>query len=107
MLWVASCLLAIGNGVLNPSLSALITQSAGPNERGAISGAQQSLGSLARIIAPPINNTLVAMNTAIPFVSSAVLMSVGFLLALRLRPLQPSMYPVDIPTGSPADADPE
>jgi len=105
-IWVASCFLAIGNGVLNPSLSALITQSAGPNERGAISGSQQSLGSLARIVAPPINNTLVAMNTAVPFVSSAVLMSVGFLLALRLAPLQPSLYPVDIP-GGPAHTDPE
>ena len=96
MLWVASCLLAIGNGVLNPSLSALITQSARPNERGTISGAQQGLGSLARIVAPPINNTLVAMNTAIPFVSSAVLMGIGFLLALRLRPLLSSLPP-DLP----------
>jgi len=101
-LWVASCLLAIGNGVLNPSLSALITQSAGPNERGAISGAQQSLGSLARIIAPPINNSLVEMNTATPFLSSAVLMSIGFLLALRLRPMQPSLYPVELKSGSTA-----
>jgi multidrug resistance protein len=99
-LWIISCLLSIGNGVLNPSLSALITQSAGPNERGTISGAQQGLGSLARIIAPPINNTLVAMNTAIPFVSSAVLMGIGFLLSLRLRPLLSSSLPADLPTGS-------
>jgi DHA1 family tetracycline resistance protein-like MFS transporter len=105
-LWVASCFLAIGNGVLNPSLSALITQSAGPNERGAISGAQQSLGSLARIVAPPINNTLVAMNTAVPFVSSAALMSVGFLLALRLQPLQSLSPSAEIP-GGPAQTHPE
>lgn len=100
MIWVASCLLSVGNGVLNPSLSALITQSAGPNERGAISGAQQSLGSLARIIAPPINNSLVAMNTAVPFLSSAFLMSIGFVLSLRLRPIQaaPAAY-VEQPTG--------
>ncbi|MCW3100851.1 MAG: Arabinose efflux permease [Chthonomonadaceae bacterium] len=106
ILWVVSCFLSIGNGVLTPSLSALITQSAGPNERGTISGAQQSLGSLARIIAPPINNSLVAMNTAVPFVSSAALMSMAFLLALRLRPLQPTTYPVDIASG-PTTADVE
>ncbi len=100
MLWVASCFLAIGSGVLNPSLTALIMQSAGPNERGAISGAQQSLGSLARIVAPPINTTLVAMNTAVPFVTSAVLMSMGFLLALRLRPLKSLLPAVEIPNRS-------
>lgn len=83
---LAACI-AIGNGVLNPSLSALITQSAGPQERGMLSGAQQGLGSLARIIAPPINNTLVQVNTGIPFFSSAVLMCVAFGLALRLKPL--------------------
>ncbi|MCW3053642.1 MAG: Arabinose efflux permease [Chthonomonadales bacterium] len=106
LLWVASCFLAVGNGVLNPSLSALIMQGVRPNERGTVSGAQQSLGSLARIIAPPINTSLVAMNTAIPFVSSAVLMSIGFLLALRLRPLQPSLSPVELKSGS-AHPDPE
>ena len=52
-----------------------------------LSGAQQGLGSLARIIAPPINNTLIQTNTGIPFFSSAALMGVGFLLALRLKPL--------------------
>jgi multidrug resistance protein len=83
---LAACI-AIGNGVMNPSLSALITQSAGPQERGTLSGAQQGLGSLARIIAPPINNTLVQTNTGIPFFSSSVLMGVAFLLSLRLKPL--------------------
>jgi MFS family permease len=83
---LAACI-AIGNGVLNPSLNALITQSAGPQERGMLSGAQQGLGSLARIIAPPINNTMVQYNTGIPFFSSAVLMCTAFSLALRLKPL--------------------
>jgi len=83
---LAVCI-AVGNGVMNPSLSALITQSAGPQERGMLSGAQQGLGSLARIIAPPINNTLVQINTGIPFFSSAALMTVGFVLSLRLKPL--------------------
>ncbi len=80
LMWlrVLSALIAIGNGVLNPSLSSLITQTAGPNNRGAISGAQQGLGSLARIIAPPINNTLVGIWTGIPFLASAVIMSAAF-----------------------------
>ncbi len=89
LIWirVLSALIAIGNGVLNPSLSSLITQSAGPKNRGAISGAQQGLGSLARIIAPPINNGLVGVWTGIPFLASAAIMSGAFALSLRLQPL--------------------
>ena len=57
---------------MNPSLNALITKSAGPQERGTLSGAQQGLGSLARVIAPPINNYLIGVHTWIPFASSAL-----------------------------------
>ena len=81
-------LIALGNGVMGPSLNALITQSAGPQERGQLSGVQQGMGSLARVIAPPLNNTLVSINPAIPFLISSVLMSAAFLLSLRLKPLQ-------------------
>ncbi len=85
LIWLFSALIAVGSGVMNPSLNALFTKSAGPQERGMLSGAQQGLGSLARIIAPPINNALVGISTPIPFVSSAVLMSIAFGLSLRLR----------------------
>jgi multidrug resistance protein len=76
-IWILSALIAVGSGMMNPALSALITHAADPRER----------GSLARIIAPPVNNYFVGVNTAIPFVGSAVLMGVAFLLSLSLRPL--------------------
>lgn len=99
-----SAMIAVGNGVMAPSLSALITQYAGPQERGTISGAQHGLSSLSRIFAPPVNNYLVGINTAIPFYASAVLMAIAFLLSLRLRPMQvsptPEAYPV--PPAGPA-----
>ncbi len=90
---VLSALIAIGNGVVNPSLSSLITQTAGPRNRGAVSGVQQGLGSLARIVAPPINNAAVAIWTGIPFVASALIMAGAFALSARLRPIaaQPIM----------------
>jgi len=86
MTWirVLSAMIAIGNGVLNPSLSSLITQAAGPGNRGALSGTQQGLGSLARIVAPPINNTLVGIWPAIPFLASAAIMAMSFGQSLRL-----------------------
>lgn len=96
LMWlrVLSAFIAIGNGVLNPSLSSLISQTAGPKNRGAISGAQQGLGSLSRIIAPPINNALVGIWTGIPFLASAIIMGGAFVLSLRLRP-QGGAHPPD------------
>ncbi len=87
VLKLLSACIAIGNGVSNPSLSALIMQSAGKEDRGLISGAQQGLSSMARILAPPINNYFVGINTAIPFLSSAVLMGISFLYSMLLPPI--------------------
>lgn len=87
IIYLLSAGIAIGQGVMSPALSALITHSAGPQERGALSGVQQGLGSLSRILAPPINTTLVGVNTAIPFLTSSVLMAVAWVLSLRLKPL--------------------
>lgn len=87
LIWVLSAFIAVGTGIMNPPLSALITKSASPQERGTLSGAQQGLGSLARIIAPPINNSLIGVNSAIPFLASSVLMFIAFGLSLRLRDL--------------------
>jgi DHA1 family tetracycline resistance protein-like MFS transporter len=85
LIQILSVMIAVGTGVMNPSLNALITRAAGPQERGTISGAQQGLGSLARVIAPPINNFLVGFYSAIPFICSAVLMSIAFALSLSLK----------------------
>src|SRR5438477_9505400 len=87
--------------MMMPSLSALITYAAGPQERGALSGAQQGLGSLARILAPPLDNTLIGLphGTGIPFFLAAALMGISFLLSLRLRPLPHR-------TASPASTEP-
>jgi len=81
--------LAIGNGIMSPSLSSLITKYAGRHEMGAVSGAQHGLSSFARIIAPPINNSLVMVNTAIPFLLSTVMMCGAVVLSFRLREAKP------------------
>lgn len=105
---ILSAFIAIGNGILSPSLTSLITQAAGRNERGTVSGAQQGLGSLARIIAPPINNSLVAIHTGIPFLCSSVLMGIAFCLSLNLsRTKLPSSGTAPLPTGTPQNANEE
>ncbi len=91
LLWIEilAAFLAVGNGILNPCLSSLISQAAGKSNRGTILGAQQGIGSLARIIAPPINNYLVGVNSAIPFMASGCLMGVAFGLSVRLEQPRP------------------
>jgi hypothetical protein len=97
---ILSAFIALGNGILNPSLSSLISQAASKTNRGTISGAQQGIGSLARIIAPPINNTLVGVDTSIPFVISGVLMGTAISLALRLKqPVKSEDAPESVATG--------
>jgi multidrug resistance protein len=90
MLWlkVASALVAVGSGVLNPSLSSLVSQVAGANEKGSVAGVQQGLGSFARMIAPPLGTWLLQrFGSGVPFYASAALMIAGFLLSLRLSPM--------------------
>jgi MFS family permease len=82
---VLSAGIAIGNGVSSPSLSALIMQFAGNEDRGVVSGAQHGLASAARVVAPPFNNYLVGVNTMIPFLISSVLMAISFVISLTLK----------------------
>lgn len=79
-----SAALAFGNGILSPSLSSLISKYVDRNQQGAVSGAQHGLSSLARIIAPPINNSLLMVRTEIPFLASTVMMAYACFLSLRL-----------------------
>lgn len=54
MALVALTLLAVGNGITNPSLSSLASKGAAPERRGATMGIYQSAGSAARVLGPPI-----------------------------------------------------
>jgi MFS transporter, DHA1 family, tetracycline resistance protein len=50
--YVGMVLLAIGAGLVNPPLLALISGQAAEDERGAVLGVQQSSGALARVFGP-------------------------------------------------------
>jgi MFS family permease len=87
MIWlkVASVFVAAGTGILHPSLSSLTSQAAGESEKGSVMGVQQGVGSLARMVAPPLGTWLLQrFGSATPFYVSGALMLVGFLLSLGL-----------------------
>jgi MFS family permease len=56
---VVSTISSFGNGVLRPTLSSLVSQTAGPSERGVVLGLNQSLNSVAQVLAPILGGVLI------------------------------------------------
>jgi MFS family permease len=90
-LTVLSACLAIGNGMMTPSLSSMISKVADPRERGGTLGVQQGLGSLARIVAPPLGTWLLqGFGTGTPYFAASVLMGLALLLTLNIKKIPDS-----------------
>jgi MFS family permease len=58
-LLIASTFASLGNAILRPALSSLVTQAAGRGEQGVVIGVTQSLMSLAQITAPLLGGFLI------------------------------------------------
>ena len=59
LLVLAGTLAALGNGVIRPTLTSLITQEAGKQEQGVVLGITQSLMSMASIVSPIVAGLLI------------------------------------------------
>ena len=72
-----------GHGSTNPSISSLISQSAGTEDQGSILGVAQSLASLARILGPIWGGfTFDALGFQYPYLTGGLFMAVAFSLSL-------------------------
>jgi DHA1 family tetracycline resistance protein-like MFS transporter len=71
--------LALGSGLINPTLSSLISKSANDKEQGATLGMSQGLGSLARALGPFSGLMTFAIQPEFPYLAAAF---ISFLLAL-------------------------
>ena len=77
--------LAVGLGLTQPALNSLISRRAGGGEQGEVLGVTQSVGSLARIIGPPLAGYLfVDLGHSSPFLCGAITVAIAFILALNL-----------------------
>jgi MFS transporter, DHA1 family, tetracycline resistance protein len=87
---VATGLLAIGMGLLNPSVTSLVSRVAGADERGGIMGVSQAAASLARVIGPAVAGAVFTLwGREAPFYIGAVLMALVVAMAFRLpRPAE-------------------
>lgn len=86
LLLVAATILAFGNGVLRPAVTARITQVVGRDEQGTAIGISQSLGSIALILAPPTGGFLINHHQLVAWAMVAAGVSaLGFAAALGER----------------------
>jgi len=85
LLLVGAAVLAVGSGLFNPSLSALLSLSAPDDEQGGILGLGQSMSALGRVVGPAIAGLLFEWAVGLPFWLAAVLMGIMLLLSLSLR----------------------
>jgi multidrug resistance protein len=71
---VAILLICFANGMLTPTLNALISKTAPPNEQGRILGLSQSFGSLARVIGPISAGLLYHFDFRLPYIVACFMM---------------------------------
>jgi DHA1 family tetracycline resistance protein-like MFS transporter len=82
----ALCLLfiALGNGMIMPSVNALISLNTNPQSQGKTLGALQSTGALARGIGPLMAGFLYSVDFHFPYTGAALLLILSLTLAWRL-----------------------
>ncbi|MGM9988616.1 MAG: MFS transporter [Bacillaceae bacterium] len=84
---------ALGNGVIRPALSALLTKST-THGHGNTTGLLSSFDSFGRIIGPPLGGWLFSISMNLPYISGAILSVVALLLyqvyAIQTRKMKAS-----------------
>jgi MFS family permease len=89
-----AALLAIGNSISAPVLTALVSLLSPEAERGEVLGVFQSTQSLGRIIGPIIGNYLFDwVSVPAPYYVGALIMLVAFALTFKLRPTSGATIP--------------
>lgn len=74
LVFIVLFFISMGNGLISPCITSLLSQKAEKGQSGILLGVFQSLNSLARTIAPPFGGFLYDLNFAYPFIFAAVVM---------------------------------
>jgi dipeptide/tripeptide permease len=80
VLTLALALLIIGQGLLSPTLSSLLSTHASDDRRGAALGVQQAAGGLARSVGPALAGALFGLSIPLPYLVGAALAVLANLL---------------------------
>ncbi len=86
LVFVAILFTAIGNGLVTPTITGLLSQSVGPREQGRVQGGSQSVQALARVIGPAAVSVILGINDQllpVPYLSAAIalLLALGTVIA--------------------------
>ena len=85
LLWIGLLLLAVGQGIHNPSTMGLLSRLTAAESQGSTIGLSRSFGALARILGPPAGTLLFGMAGAgWPFWTAGGLMLVALMVALNV-----------------------
>jgi len=85
LLYASGGVLAVGNGLTQPSIAAFVSKRADAREQGGTLGTNQSAASLARMFGPAVGGFLYgSFGARAPYVTSAVGMIVATVIALGL-----------------------
>lgn len=79
-LGVALAVLAFGQGLITPTLSSSVAVATTPDRIGVALGWQQSASGLARVVGPILGGALFGFAVPAPYVASAMLAAIGWLL---------------------------
>lgn len=94
-------LLTLGNGLLMPSINALVSINAPNAEQGKILGALQSLASLARGLGPLLSTFLYGLFVPLPYFVASLIMVVAFMVALKLSTIMKKQDSEPMPLAEP------
>jgi MFS family permease len=86
LLFGSGAMLALGNGLTQPTTAAFISRRAPPDRQGGTLGTNQSFASLARTFGPALGGWLYgSLGARAPYAAATVGMLVAFALAMGLR----------------------
>ncbi|MCC6435090.1 MAG: MFS transporter [Acidimicrobiales bacterium] len=86
----------VGQGLLNPAMSTIVSTVTADDRRGQVFGVQQAVGSASRILGPLVATGLFALAVPLPYLVGAVLAVIGALSLLTV--------PVDAAAAGPTPA---
>lgn len=70
---VSIILISIGNGIINPNLTTLVSKNVEAHRQGLILGIYQSVGAFARIIGPILGSVLYTISWPLPFILAPII----------------------------------
>lgn len=86
LLYASGAMLALGNGLTQPTTSAFISRRAPADRQGGTLGTNQSFASLARTFGPALGGWLYGnLGARAPYAAASIGMVLAFALAMRLR----------------------